>query len=259
MRDKKAYLQGVQWNKSKKGKSIRGQQQAAGRRLERKRSLKTTTAESARAAFVPPMLAKLVRTLPEGPGWSFEVKFDGYRIEAIKNGPEVRLQSRRDSDFTKRFAGVARAVSKINARTAVVDGEVVAVDSSGRPSFQMLQNRARLPAGWYLVYYAFDLLHLRGKDLRFFPLRGRRAALEKVLKGSDVRFSSSLDCTPDVLIKAVKEHHMEGVVAKRLESVYEPGKRSGAWRKLPLKPKGEFVIGGYRLDGGVGAQGLVEK
>jgi DNA ligase D-like protein (predicted ligase) len=222
---------------------------ATGGRRKPGESPNTQTADSTKAGFVPPMLAKLIRALPEGPGWSLEVKFDGYRIEAIKNGSEVRLQSRRDSDFTKRFASVARAVSKINATTAVLDGEVVAVDSSGQPSFQMLQNRAR-PAGWYLVYYAFDLLHLNGKDLRFLPLRERRSALEKVLEGSGVRFSASLDCTPDVLIEVAKKHHMEGVVAKRLDSVYESGERSGAWRKLPLKPKGEFVIGGYRLDRG---------
>jgi DNA ligase D-like protein (predicted ligase) len=222
---------------------------ATGGRRKPGESPNTQAAESTKPEFVPPMLGKLVRTLPEGPGWSFEAKFDGYRIEAIKSGSEVRLQSRRDSDLTKRFASVARAVSKINATTAVLDGEVVAVDSSGQPSFQILQNRARLPAGWHLAYYAFDLLHLNGKDLRFLALKERRAALEKVLEGSGVRFSSSLDGTPDVLIEAVKEHHMEGVIAKRLDSVYESGQRSGAWRKLPLKPKGEFVIGGYRLDG----------
>ena len=83
------------------------------------------------------MLAKLVRALPNGPGWSLEVKFDGYRIEAIKNGPEVRLFSRRGNDFTRRFAKVAEAVSKINSASAVLDGGVVAVDSSGNVSFQM--------------------------------------------------------------------------------------------------------------------------
>jgi len=112
------------------------------------------------------MLAKLVRALPEGPGWSLEVKFDGYRIEAIKNGAEVRLFSRRGNDFTKRFAKVAEAVSKVNATSAVLDGEVVAVDSEGHVSFQMLQNRSKLPAGWRLMYYAFDLLYLNRREMR---------------------------------------------------------------------------------------------
>src|SRR5215510_6121147 len=93
------------------------------------------------ATFVPPMLARLVRELPQGPAWSFEVKFDGYRIEAIKEGERVRLFSRRGNDFTKRFAAVAKAVVGISAQTAVLDSEVVAVDAAGTVSFQMLQNR----------------------------------------------------------------------------------------------------------------------
>jgi len=196
------------------------------------------------------MLAKLVRALPEGPGWSLEVKFDGYRIEAIKNGSEVRLFSRRGNDFTKRFAKIAEAVSKINATSAVLDGEVVAVDSCGHVSFQMLQNRSKLPAGWRLIYYAFDLLYLNGREMRLAPLSERRASLvEKTLRGSLVKYSAPLEGSADVVIKAVREHGMEGIVAKRNDSVYESGDRSGAWRKLPLKPKGEFVIGGYRPEG----------
>src|SRR5436190_19572470 len=109
-------------------------------------------------SFIPPMLAKLVRALPQGPDWSIEVKFDGYRIEAIKNGSNVRLFSRRGNDFTKRFAKVAESVSKIKADSAVLDGEVVAVDVSGQVSFQMLQNRSKLPKCWPLLYYAFDQL-----------------------------------------------------------------------------------------------------
>jgi len=195
------------------------------------------------------MLAKLVRSLPEGPGWSLEVKFDGYRIEAIKNGAEVRLFSRPGNDFTERFAKVAEAVSKINATSAVLDGEVVAVDSSGHVSFQMLQNRLKLPVGWRLIYYAFDLLYLNGRDLKMMPLAERRRSLEKILRGSLVKYSAPLEGSADVVIKAVRQHGIEGIVAKRNDSVYESGDRSGAWRKLPLKPKGEFVIGGYRPDG----------
>jgi bifunctional non-homologous end joining protein LigD len=195
------------------------------------------------------MLAKLVRKLPEGPGWSLEVKFDGYRIEAIKNGARVRLFSRRGNDFTKRFAKVTEVVSRVKADSAVLDGEVVTVDVSGHVSFQMLQNRAKLPAGWSLVYYAFDLLYLDGKDLRAMPLRERRARLKNILQGSSVKFSAPLEGSADVVIRAVRKHGMEGIVAKRNDSAYESGDRSGAWRKLPLKPKGEFVIGGYRPEG----------
>lgn len=100
--------------------------------------------------FIPPMLATLVKTLPEGPGWEYEVKLDGYRLEAIKDGDKVRLYSRRGNDFTKKFARIATAVLKIKAASFVLDGEAVAVDKQGRPSFQMLQNRSSLPAGWSL-------------------------------------------------------------------------------------------------------------
>ena len=145
------------------------------------------------------MLAKRVQLLPVGKQWEYEVKFDGYRIEAIKNGAKVRLLSRRGNDFTKRFAKVVEAVSKINADSVLIDGEVVAVDEKGRPSFQVLQNRARLPAKFQLLYYAFDLLHLNGEDLRRAPLKERRARLEKTLKGTQVRFSSTLEGPMDVL------------------------------------------------------------
>src|SRR5579859_6391456 len=140
-------------------------------------------------AFEPPMLATLVRTLPEGPQWEYELKLDGYRLQAIKDGDQVRLYSRRGNDFTKKFAVIATRVAKIKASNFVLDGEAVAVDAQGRPSFQMLQNRSSLPPGWSLAYYCFDLLHLNGKDLKDCPLKERRSLLEKVLGDSGVLLS----------------------------------------------------------------------
>jgi DNA ligase D-like protein (predicted ligase) len=198
--------------------------------------------------FVPPMLAKLVRTLPEGPEWEYEVKLDGYRLEAIKDGDEVRLYSRRGNDFTKKFAKIAASISRVKSQSVILDGEAVVVDQQGKPSFQMLQNRSLLPAGWSLVYYAFDLLHLDGRDLKGLPLRERRALLEKVLAGSGVLLSRSLPGTLDQIMRAVEEHGLEGVVAKHVDSTYHVDRRSDFWRKLPLKPNQEFVIGGFRLD-----------
>src|SRR5215471_11809258 len=142
--------------------------------------------------FVPPMLAKLVRTLPEGREWEYELKLDGYRLEAVKDAEKVRLYSRNGNDFTKRFAKIAVCVSQIKADSVILDGEAVAVDPQGKPSFQMLQNRALLPRGWSLVYYAFDLLHLNGQDLKSRPLRERRALLEKVIGKCGVLLSQSL-------------------------------------------------------------------
>ena len=200
-------------------------------------------------AFEPPMLATLVKTLPEGPEWEYELKLDGYRLQAIKDGDRVRLYSRRGNDFTKKFVRLASAVSKIKATSFILDGEAVAVDSQGKPSFQMLQNRSSLPPGWTLVYYAFDLLHLNGKDLKDRPLRERRALLERVVGNSGVLLSQSLPGTLNQIMQAVKQHGLEGVVAKRLDSKYHAGERSKFWLKLPLKPGQDLVIGAYRLDG----------
>lgn len=199
--------------------------------------------------FQEPMLATLVRALPEGPEWEYELKLDGYRLQAIKDGDQVRLYSRRGNDFTKKFSRIATAVSKVKADSCVLDGEAVAVDKQGRPSFQMLQNRRVLPAGCSLVYYAFDLLHLNGLDLKPRPLTERRALLEQVLGNSGVLLSQSLPGTLSQIMQAVKQHGLEGIVAKRLDSKYQVGQRSKFWFKLPLKPNQDFVVGAYRLDG----------
>jgi bifunctional non-homologous end joining protein LigD len=195
------------------------------------------------------MLARLVRTLPEGPDWEYELKLDGYRLQAIKDGEKVRLLSRRGNDFTRKFAKIATSVSKIKVSSVILDGEAVVVDNQGKPSFQMLQNRARLPSGWSLAYYVFDLLHLNGADLKDRPLRERRAPLEKLLGDSGVLLSQSLPGTLSQIIQAVKAHGLEGVVAKRLDSKYQPDRRGDDWLKLPLTPSQYFVIGAYRLDG----------
>jgi bifunctional non-homologous end joining protein LigD len=199
-----------------------------------------------KAHFIPPMLAKLSRKVPEGIEWRYELKWDGYRVEAIKHGDSVRLFSRRANDLTKRFPQITAAVKQISARTAILDGEVVAVDENGRPSFQTLQNRSSLPSGWSIVYYAFDLLHLDGEDLTRLPLVERRRRLRSILEESGVLFSADLPGDAPTVVEAVRRHDLEGVVAKRSDSIYESGQRSGAWVKTALKPNQEFVIGGYR-------------
>lgn len=185
------------------------------------------------------MLARPVRSLPEGPDWEYELKLDGYRLQAVKDVETVRPVSRRGNDFTRKFATIATAVSKTKAASIILDGEAVVVDSQGKPSFQMLQNRSHLPSGWALVYYAFDLLHLNGADLKDRPLRERRTPLQKTLGNSGVRLSESLPGTLSQIIQAVKDHGLEGVIAKRLDSKY---RRSDDWLKLPLKPSHNFVV-----------------
>jgi bifunctional non-homologous end joining protein LigD len=209
--------------------------------------------------FVAPMLAKLVRKLPTGSRWEYEAKWDGYRIEAMKEGKHVRLFSRRGADFTKKFAAAARAVEAVPGKRIVLDGEVVAVDPKGRPSFQVLQHSASMPPDYQLVYYAFDLLNWEGKDMRRLPLEERRARLAELVAHTPVLLSSPLPGTVPSIIKAVRKQGLEGVVAKRRDSLYESGERTGAWVKLPLKPKEDFLIGAYRPAGNLAEILLIGK
>jgi bifunctional non-homologous end joining protein LigD len=191
-----------------------------------------------------PMAALLVEALPTGDEWLYEAKFDGYRALAMKDGASVRLLSRRGNDLTASYPVIQKAVKALETKSAVIDGEIVAFDEAGRPSFQHLHHRSAKPAA--IRYFAFDLLHLNGKDLQAQPLTARRAALEKLVAGSDVVFSPELPGTAEDVIQAIAQVGLEGVVAKRRDSRYEPGKRSGAWQKFKVKLRQEFVIGGYK-------------
>jgi bifunctional non-homologous end joining protein LigD len=195
--------------------------------------------------FLQPMTAQLVRALPEGDDWLYEVKFDGYRALLIKDDGRVSVRSRHDKDLTAAYPTVAAAGSGLRARSAVVDGEIVAVDAHGRPSFQALQHRSAHP-GYAIVFYAFDLLHLDGEDLTGLPLDERKARLPRVVDGSGILRSQSLPGTAAQVREAVQRLGLEGVIAKRRSSRYQPGLRSESWLKLKLDRQQEFVIGGYR-------------
>jgi bifunctional non-homologous end joining protein LigD len=191
------------------------------------------------------MIATLVAELPEGDEWLYEVKLDGYRALIVKDGDRVRLVSRNEKDLTAAYPSVAAAARRLPARTAVVDGEIVAVDGEGRPSFQALQHRSAHP-GHAIVFYAFDLLHLDGRDLTGLPLDERRRLLPATLAASGVLLSQELPGRAAEVTAAVQRLGLEGVIAKRRDSRYEAGQRSGAWLKLKLDRQQEFVVGGYR-------------
>jgi bifunctional non-homologous end joining protein LigD len=191
------------------------------------------------------MAAVVVDHLPEGREWMYEVKFDGYRALLIKSGAAVQIRSRNNKDLTRAYAGVRAAALGLRADAAVVDGELVAVDRNGRPSFQGLQHRSAHP-DHTIVFFAFDLLHLSGKDLTMRPLDERRARLAEVVEDSGVLMSEELRGSPARIVEAVQALGLEGVIAKRRNSRYEPGERSGNWMKLKLDRQQEFVIGGYR-------------
>src|SRR4249919_1673274 len=136
------------------------------------------------------MMATSATRLPAGAEWSYEVKWDGYRAQAVKHGPSVSLASRNLKNITRQFPDVARAAARVRATSAVLDGEIVALDADGRPSFQALHHAET--EGLTIVYYAFDLLHLDGVDLTRTPLDDRRAALRRIVDGSGVLLSDPL-------------------------------------------------------------------
>ena len=199
--------------------------------------------------FVEPMAARLVAALPEGPEWLYEAKLDGYRALIIKDGARVQVRSRNDKDMTRAYPSVTAGARKLGAEQAIVDGEVVAVDAQGRPSFQALQYRGVHPQH-AIAFYAFDLLHLNGRSLMDRPLEERRAALPDVLEGSGLLLSIELPGTASEVAEVVRSLGLEGVVAKKRRSRYTPGERTQNWLKLKLDKQQEFVVGGYRPGSG---------
>jgi DNA ligase D-like protein (predicted ligase) len=190
------------------------------------------------------MAATLVQKLPEGQEWLYEVKLDGYRALILKSDDKVQIRSRNNKDLTAAYPGIVAAAARLR-HTAVLDGEIVALDAKGHPSFQALQNRGSYP-GYTIVFYAFDLLHLEGKDLSRLPLEERKQRLTEVTKDSGILISASLPGTAAQVIDVVRRAGLEGVIAKRRNSRYVPGIRSNAWQKLKLEQQQEFVVGGYR-------------
>jgi bifunctional non-homologous end joining protein LigD len=194
-----------------------------------------------------PMLATLASKIPTGAGWSYEVKWDGYRTIAVKDRERVALYSRNLKDFTKTYASISAAVARIPTTSVMLDGEVVAIDEDGRPSFQALHHST--PHA--LAYYVFDVLHVNGRDLLGAPLAERRAALSRLTLGPPVLRSDPLPGTPSQIEHAVRSLGLEGLVAKRVDSRYEPGRRSAAWIKVKFQLRQEFVVGGFT--GGIDA------
>jgi bifunctional non-homologous end joining protein LigD len=188
------------------------------------------------------MLAKLVRKPFDKPGWTYEEKYDGYRILAYKEGDRVRLISRNGIDRTASYPSVASAVAALRPRTLLLDGEVVAFDRARISRFQLLQiSKAKA------AYAVFDCLYDRGRDLRRAPLTARRAALEAALAGSKGRTlvpSRRLEKNGLEAFAAAKKKGLEGIVAKNLSSPYVAG-RSSEWLKVKAHQEEEFVIAGY--------------
>jgi bifunctional non-homologous end joining protein LigD len=191
-----------------------------------------------------PMLATLAQDTPRGAGWAFEVKWDGYRAIADLAGSDATLTSRNGNDLTSRFQNVGKEVAKaLKTTDCVLDGEVCALDDAGRSSFSAMQQGK---AGTPIVYYVFDVLEVEGEPLVDLPLVERRKRLEQLLdkRNRTIRLSETFD-DGEALLAAAKQQQLEGVVAKRLDSRYLPGKRSRDWLKIKTHHEQEFVVAGY--------------
>jgi bifunctional non-homologous end joining protein LigD len=191
------------------------------------------------------MLLKPAAALPRGEQWRYELKFDGFRGVAIKGGETVRVFSRNGRDLSRRFSRIVEAVRRLRVDSAIIDGEIVCLDCDGRPCFEDLQVFGpNLDANLFL--YAFDLLSLNGKELLREPLETRKILLRRLIpKSGPLRMSDFIETEPDLLIDFAKENRLEGIVAKRADSYYEPGKRSGAWTKFKTYQEAEFLVGGF--------------
>ncbi|HEY0945126.1 MAG TPA: non-homologous end-joining DNA ligase, partial [Opitutaceae bacterium] len=197
------------------------------------------------------MKALATTTLPRG-DWRLEVKFDGYRAVAVCRGRNVRLWSRNHEPMNADFPEVIDALQRMEISDAVLDGEVVALDRSGRSVFQLLQRRGLEKARVPIVYYVFDLLRLAGVSWLDEPIEQRKETLARLLRKTPptVKLSPVFDVAPEQMLREIERQGLEGLIAKRPGSLYEPGRRSGAWLKYRVARDQEFVIGGFTPPGG---------
>ncbi len=245
------------------------------RRSARSHQARALIAKGAAAGPLPekiaPQLATLATRAPEDgvdggetPAWSFEIKFDGYRMAArIENGA-MRLLTRNSHDWTRKLPALAQEAAAVPVETAWIDGELVVLNEAGLPDFNALQNAfdARRPAATaHVKFFAFDLLHLNGLDLRPLPLVLRREALESLLARVDsdrILFSQAFSHRVEDVLRSACELNLEGVIAKRLDAPHRSG-RSTDWLKLKCNQRQEFVVGGFTTLEGVerGVRALV--
>jgi bifunctional non-homologous end joining protein LigD len=184
---------------------------------------------AARPAFIEPCLPTRIAHPPLGPGWLHEIKYDGFRLMARRDGHSVRLLTRRGYDWTNRFRRIADAVASLRCRSCLIDGEAVTCDEQGTPVFKLLiRNRQYASA----QLYAFDLLELDGEDLRGEPIEARKHALTRLLRKdrAGLLISQPIDAPADVAFKHICQLGLEGIVSKKLGSRYESG-RSSLWLK----------------------------
>ena len=182
------------------------------------------------AGFIAPCLPTKTDKLPSGGEWLHEIKHDGFRVIARKNGPWVRLYSRPGNDLTYRFPLIVEALARLRSRSCIIDGEAVACDANGVTSFDLVRHHR---ANERIFLYAFDLIELNGDDLRRDPLEGRKATLEVILAkvGPGVQFNEHMEGDGETVFRHACKLGLEGIVSKRKHSPYRSG-RSPDWLKM---------------------------
>jgi bifunctional non-homologous end joining protein LigD len=211
--------------------------------------------------FVSPQLATLVDKPPAGDDWLHELKFDGYRLLCHLNRGQVRFWTRNQKDWTTKFPGVGKAVKTLSLQSAILDGEIVALDPSGRASFQRLQQSINKNAGSGLIFHIFDLIYIEGFSLTQTPLLERKRVLAELLDDlgavSVLRYSDHIEGNGMQFFKEACKLGLEGIVSKRASSLYE-STRSRNWLKIKCIRRQEFVIAGYTLsDKGIPFSSLI--
>jgi bifunctional non-homologous end joining protein LigD len=200
------------------------------------------------------MLATAAQSLPQGLEWAYEMKWDGYRAIVEVHDGRVRIASRRGLDLTDTYSELAPLAGAVPVDDLVLDGELVVLDDGGRPSFEALQQHRH--AATFMV---FDVLRIDGRDTTALPWRQRRALLEHLgLRGGTWRTPPVVEADADAALETARELGLEGIVAKRIDAPYVPGRRTTAWQKKKLRNRQELVVGGWlpgegRLSGTVGS------
>jgi bifunctional non-homologous end joining protein LigD len=203
---------------------------------------------------IQPMLASIAEDPFDNPNWLFEIKWDGYRVLSFIDNGRVRMVSRNQNDLGPRYPELRELPKLVNAKSAILDGEVVVLDEQGRPSFSLMQQRTGIRAHGRqaasrpdlpIIYYVFDLLYLDGYDLRRVGLDDRKRALKQILPAGElVRFSDHHAGQGVALFQVAKQKGLEGIVAKKCDSCYEE-RRSREWLKIKITQTADCVIGGY--------------
>ncbi|MDW6026395.1 DNA ligase D [Mesorhizobium sp. BAC0120] len=193
-------------------------------------------------SFIEFQMPELASKPPAGSEWIHEIKYDGYRTEIVLDGGKARAYTRRGYDWTERYPSIVEAVEKLPARSAIIDGEAVVLGAMGRPDFQALERElGKRPSK--IIYYAFDLLRLDGRDLRSRPLIDRKAALQKLLESAEsgLVYSDHLKVSGEQVFEHACRLGLEGIVSKRVDAPYRSG-RSETWRKVKCSRSDTFPI-----------------